>query len=79
VLDRLIDSAREVSPAAEIHRDLIGEVPGVPAIEEVADGLIAATGALRDPRYSKRRRLIGLGVLPNSTEEAPRFVVARAR
>jgi hypothetical protein len=25
--------------------------------------------------YSKRPRLIGLGVLPNSAEEAPRFVV----
>jgi len=54
--------AREVSPAAEAHRDLIGEVQAVPAIEEVADGMIAATGALRDPRYSKRPRLIGLGV-----------------
>src|SRR5215207_5748826 len=61
-LDRLIDRAREVSPAAEAHRDLIGEVQAVPAIEEVADGMIAATGALRDPRYSKRPRLIGLGV-----------------
>src|SRR5215216_417136 len=70
-LDRLIDSAREVSPAAEAHRDLIGEVPAIPAIEEVADGLIAATRALRDPRYSKRPRLIGLGVLLNSAEEAP--------
>ena len=26
-LDRLINSAREVSPAAEAYRDLIGEVP----------------------------------------------------
>jgi len=41
-LDRLIDRAPEVSPAAEAHRDLIGEVPAVPAIEEVVDGLIAA-------------------------------------
>src|SRR5215218_9963733 len=57
-LDRLSDRAREVSPAAEAHRDLIGEVPAVAAIEEVADGL-AATRALRDPRYSKRPRLIG--------------------
>ena len=31
-VDRLIDSAREVSPAAEIHRDLIGEVPAVPRL-----------------------------------------------
>src|SRR4051794_38397205 len=36
-LDRLSDREREVSPTAEAHRDLIGEVPGVPAIEEVAD------------------------------------------
>src|SRR5829696_8449151 len=70
-LDRLIDRAREVSPAAEAHRDLFAEVPAVPAIEEVADGLIAATRALRDPGYSKRPRLIGLGVLPNSAVEAP--------
>src|SRR4051812_32657411 len=70
-LDRLSDREREVSPTAEAHRDLIGEVPGVPAIEEVADGLIAATRALRDPRFSKRPRLIGLGVLLNSAEEAP--------
>src|SRR5215204_4144661 len=56
-LDRRIDRAREVSPAAETHRDLIGEVPAVPAVEEVADGLNAATRALRDPRYSKRPRL----------------------
>src|SRR5215216_1461619 len=78
-LDRLIDRAREVSPAAEAHRDLIGEVPAVPAIEEVADGLNAATRALRDPRYSKRPRLIGLGVLLNSAVEAPGFVLARNR
>src|SRR5829696_8655103 len=65
-LDRLIDSAREVSPAAEAHRDLIGEVPAVPAIKEVADGLITATRARRDPGYSKRPRLIGLGVLRNT-------------
>src|SRR5215216_6884634 len=78
-LDGLIDRAREVSPTAEAHRDLIGEVPAVPAIEEVADGLIAATRALRDPRYSKRPRLIGLGVLLNSAVEAPGFVLARNR
>src|SRR5215218_7590183 len=78
-LDRLIDSAREVSPAAEADRDLIGEVPAVPAIEEVADGLMAATRALRDPGYSKRPRLIGLGVLPNTAVEAPGFVLARHR
>src|SRR5215218_2607456 len=78
-LDRLIDSAREVSPAAEAHRDLIGEVPPVAAIEEVADGLIAATRALRDPRYSKRPRLIGLGVLLNTAVETPGFVPARNR
>src|SRR5215207_1412037 len=78
-LDRLIDSAREVSPAAEAHRDLIGEVPAVPAIEEVADGLIAATRALRNPGYSKRPRLMGLGVLRNTAVEAPGFVLARDR
>jgi hypothetical protein len=48
-VDPLIDRAREVSPAAEDPRDLIGEVPGVPAIKKVADGLIAATRALCDP------------------------------
>src|SRR3954462_4440403 len=57
-LDRLIGSAQEVSPAAEAHCDLIGEVPAVPAIEKVADRLIAATRALRDPGYSNRPRLI---------------------
>src|SRR5829696_383080 len=77
-LDRLIDSAWEARPAAEAHRDLIGEVPAVAATEEVADGLIAATRALRDPRYSKRPRLIGLRVLPNNAVEAPGFVVARS-
>src|SRR3954451_5704345 len=78
-LDRLIDSAREVSPAAEADCDLIGEVPAVPAIEEVADSLIAATRALRDPGYSKRPPLLELGVLRNSAVEAPCFVRARAR
>src|SRR3954463_9217380 len=78
-LDRLSDRAREVSPAAEAHRDLIGEVPAVPAIEEVAGGLIAATRALRDPSYRTRPRLIGLGVLLNSAVEAPGFVRARNR
>jgi hypothetical protein len=76
-LDRLIDSAREVSPAAEAHRDLIGEVPSIPAIEKVADGLIAATRALRDPGYSQRPRLIGLCVLPASA--ASGFDFARDR
>src|SRR3954463_16530738 len=75
-LDRLSDREREVSPTAEACRDLIGEVPAVPAIEEVADGLIAATRALRDPGYSKRPRLIRLGVLLNSAVEAAGFVLA---
>ena len=77
-LDRLIDRAREVSPAAEARRDLIGEVPAVPAIEEVADGLDRSDPcALRDPRYSKRPRLIRLDVLRNTAEKAPNFIRAR--
>src|SRR5829696_6178607 len=76
-LDRLVDSARQVSPAAEAHRDLIGEVPAVPAIEEVAGRLVRAAGAFCDPSYGERPRLIGRSAMLDRAVEAAGFVLAR--
>jgi hypothetical protein len=59
-----------MAPVNQTIGEIIGEMPAIPAIEEVAHRLLAETRSGHDRAHGERPRLVGVCVMANAPVEA---------